>query len=308
MSARALPRRSAPRLLSLVGIAFTGVLALSACGSKSSGSTAASSDTKDSKLAAMVPAQIRSKGTIVAAMSVDAPYVNIESSKITGVMPDLYQAIGAKLGLKVQFVQTKFDAVVPGIQAGRFDVSAPLGDFVERQQQMDFADFAQSQVTALVKASGQFKPTSASDLCGHTAGVENGANTQLVIQDINKTCSTPIATKTFPDLNAANLALDSGRIDVVVAPAAPNGYAAKQSSGKFVNEKIDGADKLASGTATYGIVSKKGSGLAQAFTAALIELQKSGEYDKIFKNWGLEQSEIPADMLKVNGSTQSQKK
>jgi polar amino acid transport system substrate-binding protein len=294
-------------MLLLIGLTMTGLLALSACGSNSSGSTAVSGG-KDSKLASMVPAAIRTKGTITAAMSVDAPYVNIESSKITGVMPDLYQAIGNKLGLKVQFVETRFDAVVPGIQSGRFDISAPLGDFVERQQQIDFADFAQSQVTALVKAGGQFRPDNASDLCGRTAGVENGANTQLVIQDINKSCATPIVMKTFPDLNAANLALDSGRIDVVVAPTAPNGYAAKQSNGKFVAQKINGTEKIASGTATYGIVSKKDSGLAQALNAALIELQKNGEYDKIFKKWGLEQSEIPADMLKVNGSTQSQKK
>jgi polar amino acid transport system substrate-binding protein len=300
-------RVPARRISFLVGLAMAGLLTLGGCGGKPPGATA-SSPTADSRLASLVPAPIRSKGSIVAAMSVNAPYVNIESSKITGVMPDLYRAIGDKLGLKVEFVETRFDAVIPGVQSGRFDMSAPLGDFVERQQQVDFADFAQSQVSALVKASGQFRPTEAGDLCGHVAGVENGANTQLVIQDINKSCATPITMKTFPDLNAANLALDSGRIDVVIAPTAPNGYAAKQSNGRFVAQKINGTEKIASGTATYGIVCKKDSGLAQALNAVLIELQKSGEYDKIFKRWGLEQSEIAADKFKVNGSTQSQKK
>ena len=51
----------------------------------------------------------------------------------------------------------------------------------------------------------------------------------------------------FPDQNGANLALSSGRADVVMADSPVNAYAAKQSNGAFV---IVGTTY---GTAPYGI-------------------------------------------------------
>jgi polar amino acid transport system substrate-binding protein len=121
------------------------------------------------------------------------------------------------------------------------------------------------------------------DLCGKTAAVEKGT-TQL--DDLNaqkKKCKLTILA--FPDQNGANLALQSGRADVVMADSPVAAYAAKQSNGAFTMVG------QAYGTAPYGIAVPKDSahaGLAEAISMALADLNKSGTYQQILQKWGVQ--------------------
>ncbi|HEY3683930.1 MAG TPA: transporter substrate-binding domain-containing protein [Streptosporangiaceae bacterium] len=262
-------------------------------------------------LAARVPAEYRAKGALVFALPQDPPYtIQDASGRLHGVLPDLTRALGTLLRLRIRTISTRTDAVVPGIQSGRFDLGAPMGDFVERQRGADFADFAQSRVTVLVKADGTFHPRRGLDLCGRTAGVENGANTQLVLKALSARCARAgrpvVATKTFTELSQADLALHSARLDTVVAPTAPNSYAESEGAGKFANILLPDVTELPSATATYGIIAKKHSGLAAAVAAALVRLDRDGTYAELFAHWNLRGSRIAARSLVVNGSTQHQ--
>ena len=46
-----------------------------------------------------------------------------ETEQFTGFDYDLAQAIGAKLGIKFEFVKASFDGILIGIQAGNYDVA-----------------------------------------------------------------------------------------------------------------------------------------------------------------------------------------
>jgi ABC-type amino acid transport substrate-binding protein len=196
------------------------------------------------------------------------------------------------------------------VQANRCDLAGPFGDFTERHGTVDFADFAISNVTVLVRSSDSWQPKSGKDLCGKASGIEAGGNSQLVINEINQVdcASSPVKSQNYTTLQQANLALSSSRIDFVLAPVASNGYAAVQSNGQWKSILLQDVLKLGSAGAIYGIMTNKQGGLAPATLAGVQQLQKDGIYQAIFAKWGLGQAEIPLTQMLTNGSTQSQSK
>ena len=90
----------------------------------------------------------------------------------------------------------------------------------------------------------------------------------------------------YPDQNAANLSISSGRAEVGMADTPVAAYIVKQSSGQF---KLTGE---AYNTAPYGIALPKGSGMAQPILDALKLLMSNGTYDAILTKWGVESGAI----------------
>ncbi len=266
---------------------------------------------RDDALAAKLPEKYRSKGTLILGLSESQPYSSFEADgTVVGLVPDLAKQLESLLGVKITVTKTSFDAIVPGIKSSRIDLSAPAGDFVERQSNVDFADFAQSNVTVMTNKSGQ-APSTSLDLCGKKAAVEKGTGTTNVLNAVRDLCvkagKPPVDIKTYGDLTAANLALQSNRVDSVVAPTAHNQVAAAQSNGNFVVTKVADMQSLPAATATYGIQSLKGSGLAPVLVEALHKLDQEGVYTELFEKWNIPASAITADRIKLNGSTQKQK-
>ncbi|ADI12236.1 arginine ABC transporter periplasmic substrate-binding protein [Streptomyces bingchenggensis BCW-1] len=266
----------------------------------------------DRELAAEVPAQYKNK-TLIMGVSEYAPYNTFGSDgRVTGLVPDLAAQLSAILGVKIKVEKTTFDAIIPGLKSGRIQLSAPAGDFVERQEQVDFADFAKSSVTLMVNKSASFQPKTGLEVCGRKVGVEKGAGTQNVVAALTERCAAKgkpaVDEQVFPDLSGAALALQSKRIEAVAAPSAANTSASSGSNGRFQTLELKDILDLPASTAIYGIEAKKGSGLAPVITKALREMYESGTYGKLFGLWRLPLSTVSKSQLAVNGSKQSQTK
>lgn len=297
-------------VLSGITLALSAVLLAGCAGTSSSASASASTGGKDAALAKQVPAKYRS-GTLTLGAAAYEPYVNYTSgTKIDGLVPDLAEQIGKILGVKIQMKQVSADAVIPGVQSGRFQLSAPSGDFTERQQKVDFVDFAQSNVATLLRKGGSFSPKKILDFCGRPIAVENGTGTQNVIAAVSQACEkagkAAVEVHAYADQNAEILAVQSARVDAMVAPVAATQVAAARQPKKFSSVVIKDMQSLPAATATYGIMVPKGSGLAKPVRAALLKLEKDGTYAKLFSKWEIPASKIPASKIKINGSTQSQ--
>ncbi|MFJ4519113.1 transporter substrate-binding domain-containing protein [Streptomyces sp. NPDC088816] len=267
----------------------------------------------DTSLNAKLPATYRSGRPLVLGVNEYSPYNTFGSDgKITGLVPDLAAQLSSMLGVKITIEKATFDAIVPALKSGRLDLSAPAGDFVERQQQVDFADFAKSNVTVMVNTSASFTPRASLDLCGRKVGVEKGAGTQNVVAAVSHRCGqadkAAVDEQVFADLSSAALALQSKRIDAVAAPSAANTSASASSGGRFSTVKIDDMQSLPAATATYGIEVKKGSGLAEVVADALRTLYDDGTYARLFEKWSLDLSALERSKITVNGSTQYQSK
>jgi len=307
----------------LVLAAVGGAVALSGCSVEDDAATGAAPASSgsgsaeeiavlplDPELQAAVPAAFTGR-TLAFAVSEYSPYATYASDgSIEGLMPDLATQLSSMLGVEIEMQKSTFDAVVPGIQSGRIDLSGPAGDFVERQANVTFADFAQSNVTVMVNTSAGFSPAASLDMCGHSAGIEKGAGTQNVLDAVSTQCTEggkePVDIQTFNDLPAAALALQSGRLESVVAPSASNEVASANSGGTFETIEIEDMQSLPSATAVYGIQTPKDSGLAEALVPALQELYDQGTYQQLLDKWDLSLSAVTRDQIAVDGSTQTQ--
>ena len=258
---------------------------------------------KNPKIAAEVPQSIASKGTLTVAS--DATYAPMEfiatnGHTVVGVDADLAQAIGNVLGLKLKVQNATFDTIIPGLQSGKYDLGmSAFTDTKARQKVVDFVTYFSAGTSFYVKASGGPSIQTLADLCGKTVSVENGTTeqTDATAQDAKcKKAGKPgVKVSAFPDQNAANLAIASGRAQVGMADSPVAAYIVKQSKGQF---KLSGQ---AYGTAPYGIAIPKGNGMAKPVLDAVKLLMKNGTYKSILAKWGAQGGAISNPQ--INGAT-----
>jgi polar amino acid transport system substrate-binding protein len=143
--------------------------------------------------------------------------------------------------------------------------------------------------------------TGLADLCGKTVAVEKGTTEEADATTQSGKCKASgkpaVNVLTFSDQNGANLALASGRAQLVMADSPVAAYALKKSNGQF---KLTGQTY---GTAPYGLAIPKSSGLDQAVMAALKDLMTNGTYSSIMAKWGLQSGAIQASQVKIDGAT-----
>jgi polar amino acid transport system substrate-binding protein len=299
------------RLVVLVG-AFVIAAAASGCGGSSSGTTTSGSGSssagttatasstgpgaiaKDPTIAAEVPAAIASKGMLtVAADATYAPneFIAADGTTVVGMDVDLGHALGEVMGVQFTFTNASFDTIIPGLLAGKYGIGmSSFTDTLARQQVVDFVTYFSAGTSFYVAASGGATVMSLADLCGKKVGVERGTTQQTDATAQNAKCKATgkpaVQLSVFPDQNGANLALSSGRVEVVMADSPVAAYAVKQSNGHFA---LSGSPY---GTAPYGIAIPKKSGLQKPILDALNKLIANGTYQKILAQWGVQQGAI----------------
>jgi polar amino acid transport system substrate-binding protein len=280
-------------------------LAITACGSSdssSSTSTAASTGitaTKDSAIAATVPSKYSSAGNL--SVATDASYAPMEYVKdgtkdIIGADVDLANALGQVMGLKTDVQNAGFDAIIPGLASGKYDIGmSSFTDTKEREATVDFVTYFEAGTSFFGKKGGP-APNDLAGLCGLTVAVEKGT---IQADDANaeaKKCASDkkLTVLVFPDQNGANSAVISGRAAISMADSPVAAYQVTQSNGQLV---LVGTPY---GTAPYGIAIPKNSGLAAPVLAAMKNLIAGGQYTAILKKWGLEEGAITDPV--INGA------
>jgi polar amino acid transport system substrate-binding protein len=294
-------RSATPRAVLTSTITALCLIAVAGCGSSSDngskstssagGSNATSAGGANAAVAGKVPAKYKSKGSLTVAS--DASYPPIESigrdgKTIEGMDPDLAKALASEMGLKANVTNATFDAIIPGLASGKYDLGmSAFTDTKEREQTVDFVTYFSAGTSFYTKAQGGAAVNGLADLCGKTVAVEKGTTQQTDSEAQAKKCGAKtLKVLTFPDQNGANLAISSGRAQVGMADSPVAGYIVKQSGGQF---KLVGKSY---GFAPYGIAIPKNSGLAQPIKAALEDLMKKGQYASILKKWGIQSGAI----------------
>ena len=293
-------------------VALVCVAALAACGSNSSSpstgtSTSGSVSTTKANPAVekLVPASIKSKGTLTVAA--DATYAPDESigpdgHTVVGMDADLAQALGAVMGLKVTVVNATFATIIPGLTGGKYDLGASsFTDTKAREKVVDFVDYFRAGESFFTKASGGTSVTGLAGLCGLSVSVETGTVEESDAKGQSSKCMAagkkPVNVLSYPTQTAANLALNSGRAQVGMADSQIVAYQIKKSNGGL---KLTGKSY---GFAPYGLAVPKSPALAPAVLAALKALVQDGTYMSILQKWGIQSGGIPVSEMKINGAT-----
>jgi polar amino acid transport system substrate-binding protein len=303
------------KIPSVAGLAVLALVVVLAAGCGGSGKKASSTTTTaattttastittpatDSKIAAEVPAKFKSKTLVVAADATYAPneFIGSNGKTVEGMDPDLGKALGAVMGVKVKFVNASFDGIIPGLAAGKYDLGmSSFTDTKERQKTVDFVTYFQAGTSFYTKTGGP-KINSLADLCGHSVGVERGTTQADDSTAQNGKCKSAgkagVKVSVYPDQNAANLSISSGRAQVGMADSPVAAYIVKQSNGQFT---LTGKSY---NTAPYGIAIPKGNGMAKPILDALKVLMSDGTYKAILTKWGVQAGAITNP--KINGA------
>ena len=249
---------------------------------------------KDPMVAALVPASIKKKGYVAAAMDATYPpdeFVAANGTTIVGMDADFNAALGAIMGVQWKGINATFVTIITGLTSGKYDVgNSSFTVEATREKQVNFVTYFKAGEAFYVKASSALKLTGLTSLCGHTVSVETGTSEQTDAVNTEKTCrkdhKTADSVLNYLTQSEANLAVSDGRAQIGFADSQVAGYIVVQSKGQF---KLDGS---AFEVAPYGFAFAKTSTLDKATLAAVKDLMKDGIYKKILDKWGVQAGAI----------------
>lgn len=257
--------------------------------------------TMNPKIRALLPEKIRERGYLVSVNSGSYPPYDIVigTNELQGVSNDLAVAFGQLFGIEIRHQTVSgLAAMLVGFGTGRYDLSiGPTGDFPDRRGKIDFIDWIQEYVAFAVQRGNPKQIRTLDDVCGLNIAVMAAGSAERVLKAKAEDCAAagkPTTVQSFPDQNAAILAVRSKRSDGFFSGQAPLTY--------FVGQSPDTLDLAGAnlpngfGDVYQGAIAPKGSDVSKAVLAAFQELFDNGTYAKIMKKWGIERN-----MLKKPG-------
>jgi polar amino acid transport system substrate-binding protein len=284
----------------LLGLGLAVALVAAGCGEDggtgggSTGTTAAA-PAVDEALAAKVPDAIKSDGKVL--IGTDSSYapnefLDTDGKTVVGFDVDLFNAVAAKLGLKTEWQSATFDAIIPGVQSGKYEMgisSFTIND--ERKQQVNMVSYYNAGTQWGTKA-GNPSGIQPDNACGKKVAVQT--NTVQDTEDLPKrqqACKSggkpAITVDRYQRQDQATAAVVSGKDDAMLADSPIVAYAVKQTSGQLelLGDIYDAAP--------YGYVVKKDqTQFAQALADAVKALISDGTYKAVLTKWGVEAGAI----------------
>ena len=262
-------RRTFISLMSVMAAA--GVLTLSGCSSSSSGASSAASGSAASTGAADQLANIQSSGKLVIALEgAWQPWsFHDESDTLVGYDVEVSAAIAEKLGVEPEYVESDWDSLFAGLDAGRFDIVCNGVEVTdERAKTYDFTTPYGYIHTALAVRKDNENITSFEDLKGKTTA-NSLASTYMELAE-----SYGATVQGIDTLEETIQLLTAGRIDATLN--------ADVSFYDYLNVHPDADFKLVAQTADASHVAipvRKGddsASLLEAINTAIEELRADG--------------------------------
>lgn len=215
-----------------------------------------------------------------------------DGSTIIGFDPDLGDAIGKVLGIKITFTNASFDGLIPGLASNKYQaVMAGMQDIKARQGTVMFVDYITIGSELAVAKGNPHHINGFQDLCGLSVAAQTGTTQASFAQAQSKTECTdkgkaPINVQVYTNNNNANVAVTTDRAAAVFSQTATQAVAVKQSGTIEIVGPVYDKNHV-------GVALPKGQDqLAQAFEAAIQQLMDNGTYLELAKKWGLESGAI----------------
>lgn len=218
-----------------------------------------------------------------------------EKGELKGLNVDLGNEIAKRLCLKPEYIKIDFNAMVPGLQAKRWDlINTGIFWTEERSKIMYLVNYGSQAVSVLTAAGNPLGIKAPEDLAGKSVAVETGTYAERRLRQY----STEFEAKKLPavDVRAFNTgaegyqALQAGQVQASMSIDTTAADLAKRTNLFWALKGIGGAPiALAAGQKT----------LAQAVAEALNEIRKDGTYAKLFGTYAF--AELPDANFSING-------
>lgn len=202
-------------------------------------------------------------------------YHDPKTGELVGYDVDVAKAVGEKLGVKVEFVETPWDSIFAALEADRFDVVANQVTITpERQAKYDLSQPYSVGEGVIVTRADDDSIKSLADLKGKTTAQSITSNWAQVARDAGAT------VQSVEGFAQAITLLNQGRIDATVNDSIAV-YA-------YLAETGDTSVKIAAQTgekSDQGFAARKNSGLLPELNGALQELHANGTLARISQKY-----------------------
>ncbi|MEV2225449.1 ABC transporter substrate-binding protein/permease [Nocardia vinacea] len=225
-----------------------------------------------SKLRLITPGKLT-----VGTLSDAPPSICLSSAgSFTGFDNELLRAIGAKLGLQVEFSGTEFAPLLSQVSGGRFDVgSSNITTTAERRERVGFTNGYDFGYFSLVVPNGSgIKGFSDLGRGNRIAVVQGTVQDDYVVNQLHL---DPVK---FPDYATAYANLKSGQVDAWVAPSAQAEGQVKSGDGTTIIQNTFSLDNFVG----YA-VAKNNQPLIDALNSGLDAVIADGTYAKLYADW-----------------------
>ena len=213
-----------------------------------------------------------------------------DGKTLTGQDIDFAHAVGNALGISLRTEQAAFEAILPALDGGKFDIGASnFGVTGERRRTVGFVTYINDgQGFAAREDSELSEVTDLKQLCGRKVATGAGTTFEAALEESRHLCTDAgddaCTVQTYSEPGALWSSLQQGRSDIVMFTISGLRYAVAHQQGlKFLNEfhRLD-----------VGFALKKGSKLAPAVQTAVNGLIADGTYARILKKWDTTESAI----------------
>lgn len=284
-------------------------LALTACsvGADGPGTSAPSESTdrtfdtsgvkKVDEIAALLPANVAEKGTLVIGASADYAPAEFRSDDLKtyiGYDVDLGRALGNVLGLKAELQDAEFASLIPAI-GSKYDLG--ISSFTIRADRLETVNMI-SYITvgsSYAVKTGNPQGFNPDDVCGKSIAVQTGTWQEEELATFSKTCTDAgkdaIEVLSYARQSDATTNVVGGKAIAFYADSPVASYSAALTGGQL--EVVGGIRDAA----PQGIVvSKDDKALTEAVQKAMQHLMDDGTWKAILDGWGVEGALTTAEL------------
>ncbi len=217
-----------------------------------------------------------------------------------GSDPDIARLLADALGLKLRLVPTAWEDWPLGIASGRYDAAIiNIAVTKARKEKFDFATYRVDTLGFYVKASSRIQAIRGpADVAGLKVIVGSGTNQENILlrwDSQNRAQGLPAVQPIYvTDDAAANLSIQSGRVDAFFGPHSIGAYkAALTGQTRMVG--------IGPNIAPVAVTTRKGNGLAQPISTALNGLIAGGQYAQVLDRWGENDEKVTRSEVNPRG-------
>ena len=225
------------------------------------------------------------KGTLIMSVNPTLPPMQFvdQTGTLKGMRVELGEAIAKRLCLTPEYVRIEFSAMIPGLQAGRWDV-INTGIFYtdERAKLMQMLPYEDQAISISTARGNPLKISKPDDLSGKSIGVELGGFEERKARELDKQLTDKgmkgMTIRTFENFAMAFQALRAGQVEVALSIDSTG--AEYQKRGDF--------DRVLSGLfPTPVALAAKNKELSVAMAKALNDMKADGSFQKLFDQYGV---------------------
>ena len=225
------------------------------------------------------------KGTLTMSVNPTLPPMQFvdQSGALKGMRVELGEQIAKRLCLTPEYVRIEFSAMIPGLQAGRWDV-INTGIFFtdERAKLMQMLVYEDQAISISAAKGNPLKIAKPDDLSGKSIGVEIGGFEERKARELDKQLTDKgmkgMTIRTFENFAMAFQALRAGQVEVALSI---------DSTGAEYQKRGDFERVLHGLFPTPVALAARNKDLAAAMAKVMNDMKADGSFQKLFDQYGV---------------------